>query len=103
MAKSGNIMSISEVLLEQNKGSKGYYVHNWKELLPEGSQWFPGCPGDPACKQCGGTGYLRMSLPLGHPHFGEIFLCSCVNQQSINQSRLRTEKAVKEYGYKADD
>lgn len=100
--RSGNTMSITEVLAEQRKPGKSY-VHNWKELLPPGSNWFPGCPGDPSCHQCGGTGYLRMDLPIGHPHMGEIFLCTCVNQQSINRSRLLTEKAVKEYGYREDE
>jgi len=54
------------------------YVHDWREHLPKGSRWNPGDPGNPLCTQCDGTGYVRLDLPLGHPAFGKIFLCSCV-------------------------
>jgi DNA replication protein DnaC len=35
-----------------------------------------GC-GDPNCPHCQGNGYLRQDLPLGHPDFGNIVVCSC--------------------------
>jgi len=34
-------------------------------------------PGDPNCPICGGVGYLRQDLPLGHPDFGKLEMCSC--------------------------
>jgi hypothetical protein len=46
--------------------------------VPSGSRWFPGCPGDPTCEECEGTGYIRLEVPPGHPACGRIFLCSCV-------------------------
>ena len=47
-------------------------------------------PGDPACPICGGVGYLRQDLPIDHPNFGKLMMCSCrqtvVSQRT--QSRL---------------
>jgi DNA replication protein DnaC len=37
--------------------------------------------GDPNCKICGGVGYLRQDLPLGHPDFGKLQICSCRESQ----------------------
>jgi DNA replication protein DnaC len=34
-------------------------------------------PGDPNCPICGGVGYLRQELPVGHPDFGKVTICSC--------------------------
>jgi DNA replication protein DnaC len=33
--------------------------------------------GDPNCPHCGGLGYLRTDLPLGHPDFGKVEICTC--------------------------
>ncbi|MBN1147498.1 MAG: ATP-binding protein [Anaerolineales bacterium] len=41
-------------------------------------------PGDPQCPYCHGLGYLRQDLPLGHPEFGRLQICSC-RQAQINQ------------------
>lgn len=34
-------------------------------------------PGDPNCKICGGLGYVRQDLPVGHPDFGKMQICVC--------------------------
>jgi len=34
-------------------------------------------PGDPDCPICGGVGYVRADLPLGHPDFGKVQPCTC--------------------------
>ena len=44
-------------------------------------------PGDPKCKICGGVGYLRQDLPVGHPDFGKIQICSCREGQIKKQAR----------------
>ncbi len=44
-------------------------------------------PGDPACKICAGVGYLRQDLPLGHPDFGKLQVCSCREGQLKKQAR----------------
>jgi DNA replication protein DnaC len=41
-------------------------------------------PGDPDCPHCGGIGYLRKDVPLGHPDFGKIEPCVC-RQGDINR------------------
>jgi hypothetical protein len=53
------------------------YASGWQKGLPKGSRWFPGCPGDPACEGCDGTGYLRLDFPVGHPALGKLVLCEC--------------------------
>jgi hypothetical protein len=63
--------------------SSGKVVRDWRDQLPPGSKWFPGCPGNPACKTCDGTGYVRLELPMSSPYFGKILLCDCVNQKPI--------------------
>jgi DNA replication protein DnaC len=34
-------------------------------------------PGDPNCEMCAGVGYLRQEVPVGHPDFGKLEVCSC--------------------------
>ncbi len=43
--------------------------------------------GDPECKICGGVGYLRRDLPVGHPDFGRIHICNCRAGQLKQQVR----------------
>ncbi len=44
-------------------------------------------PGDPNCPLCGGLGYLRRDLPLGHPDFGRIEVCDCRRRDVAHQVR----------------
>ncbi len=44
-------------------------------------------PGDPDCEICGGTGYVRRDLPVGHPDFGKISICKC--RQGEVQQKVR--------------
>ncbi len=34
-------------------------------------------PGDLNCPLCGGVGYLRSDVPVGHPDFGKLEICTC--------------------------
>jgi DNA replication protein DnaC len=36
--------------------------------------------GDPNCPYCGGLGYIRQDLPVGHPEFGRLQVCTCRDQ-----------------------
>lgn len=45
--------------------------------------------GDPDCKICGGVGYIRLELPVGHPDFGRVQVCSC--RQETIRSRIREQ------------
>jgi DNA replication protein DnaC len=45
--------------------------------------------GDPSCPLCGGLGYLRRDLPVGHPEFGRIEICECRRQSVTDQVRSR--------------
>ena len=46
-------------------------------------------PGDPNCPHCGGMGFLRRDLPVGHPEFGKLLICPCRNNQISQQVRQR--------------
>lgn len=72
---------ISEVVdeLTATKSAKIRFVENWREMIPPGSRWRPGDKGDPTCQSCKGIGYVRMDFPVGHPDFGKLFECECVN------------------------
>lgn len=43
--------------------------------------------GDPNCPICGGVGYYRLDLPLGHPDFGKLHACDC-RMREISQRAL---------------
>ncbi|MEJ2012027.1 MAG: ATP-binding protein [Anaerolineales bacterium] len=43
--------------------------------------------GDPNCPHCGGSGYLRADLPVDHPDFGKLQICSC--RAADVQARMR--------------
>ncbi len=36
--------------------------------------------GDPNCPICGGVGFVRQDLPVGHPDFGRLQVCVCRQQ-----------------------
>jgi DNA replication protein DnaC len=48
-----------------------------------------GLLGDPDCPYCGGLGYVRRDLPVGHPDFGKIEICTCRYQDVNQQVRQR--------------
>jgi DNA replication protein DnaC len=41
-------------------------------------------PGDPDCPICHGVGYFRLDMPLGHPDFGKLQICTC-RQGQVSQ------------------
>jgi len=50
-----------------------------------------GAPTDeaPACEYCGGAGYVRRDVPLGHPDFGRAAPCVCVLREGIAERHAR--------------
>jgi DNA replication protein DnaC len=49
-------------------------------------------PGEPDCPLCGGVGYLRTDLPIEHPDFGKLRICTCRQGQIHQQTRERLFK-----------
>ncbi|MBE9474707.1 MAG: ATP-binding protein [Chloroflexi bacterium] len=45
--------------------------------------------GDPECPYCGGLGYLRADVPIGHQDFGKILTCTCRQAQVSQQVHRR--------------
>ncbi|MFQ5611816.1 MAG: ATP-binding protein [Anaerolineae bacterium] len=44
------------------------------------------------CPECGGTGYLRLDVPVGHPDFGKFALCQCKEREREAQRLKRLRK-----------
>ena len=46
---------------------------------------------DEVCPICGGVGFVRYDVPLGHPHFGKAVACACRLRREAQErgSRLR--------------
>lgn len=44
-------------------------------------------PGKKDCPHCGGLGYLRLDLPVGHPNFGKLQPCVCRQNELSKQVR----------------
>lgn len=55
---------------------------NSAETLPPNSE-------DDVCPLCGGTGYVRLDVPIGHPQFGKAVPCSCRRQVLREKQRDR--------------
>ena len=47
--------------------------------------------GDPNCRICRGMGYIRLDVPVGHPHFGRLFPCTC-RLAEIEAQRSETQR-----------
>jgi DNA replication protein DnaC len=49
--------------------------------------------GDPKCPICHGMGYVRLDVPVGHPHFGKLFPCTC-RMEEIELKRSETLRSL---------
>jgi DNA replication protein DnaC len=49
----------------------------------------PALRGDPDCEICGGIGFVRQELPIGHPDFGRLQVCSCRAREVELEARRR--------------
>ncbi|MDD2920785.1 MAG: ATP-binding protein [Anaerolineales bacterium] len=45
--------------------------------------------GDPNCPHCGGAGYVRMDVPVGHEKFGKLESCVCRAKDVAKSARSR--------------
>jgi hypothetical protein len=86
------ITTIKDVMAEMaDRSGAPQLVRDWKSMLPPGSRWHPNDPGDPTCKDCEGTGYVRLNLPVGHRHFGELVFCECAAEKVRQWEARKTE------------
>ena len=47
---------------------------------------------EPLCPLCGGAGYLRMEVPVGHPNFGRLFPCQCKLNEMADRTHVDLER-----------
>jgi DNA replication protein DnaC len=45
--------------------------------------------GKPDCPHCGGAGFLRVDLPLGHENFGRLEVCACRSDELVRNASKR--------------
>jgi DNA replication protein DnaC len=48
--------------------------------------------GEPACPLCGGAGFVRAPVTLGHPDFGKALPCRCIVEESAEQRSARLRR-----------
>ena len=58
----------------------------------------PGDLGKPECSACGGSGWLRIDVPVGHEFFGKLFECECQS----GTLAARRAGAVQKYSQMSD-
>ena len=52
------------------------------------------------CKYgCGGAGYLRRELPVGHPSFGRAYPCACTKEKTARVEEHRSSLSTTEQGF----
>ncbi|MDP2673720.1 MAG: ATP-binding protein [Dehalococcoidia bacterium] len=49
-------------------------------------------PADDACPDCGGAGFVRRTVRLGHPDFGKAFPCRCTDDEREDQRLARLQR-----------
>ena len=49
--------------------------------------------GEPQCPVCGGLGFVRNDVPVGHPDFGKLFPCQC-RLSEIEQRRMERLRSL---------
>ena len=49
-----------------------------------------------ACEKCGGIGYVRLTVPVGHPAFGRAIPCECQRDRLAKRraERLREQAGI---------
>jgi DNA replication protein DnaC len=57
---------------------------NLSSTEPHPSQGSTASLGDPNCPICGGSGYYRLDVPVGHVEFGRLQVCTC-RQGQVSQ------------------
>lgn len=57
--------------------------------IPSTTDWKSKTLGDPDCPKCRGSGYLRLDVPIDHPQFGKLQVCSCRSTEMSQQVRQK--------------
>ena len=64
-------------------------ARNMATMVAKNATTFLEALGDPNCPHCHGAGYLRRDLPLGHPDFGKLEICTCRQADVMRAVRER--------------
>jgi DNA replication protein DnaC len=54
--------------------------------------WSAADDDEPACPLCGGAGFVRAPVSLGHPDFGKALPCRCIAEESEEQRSARLRR-----------
>lgn len=88
--KAKNIASIAAGLNLSPKETRDHSVS------PRVGDCFPSCP------ECGGIGYLRTDVPVGHPKFGKLERCPRAQALAVEKS-LQADEIDARLGLTADE
>ncbi|MEX0801076.1 MAG: ATP-binding protein [Dehalococcoidia bacterium] len=59
---------------------------------PVPAEAVPDEPADDVCELCGGAGFVRKNVRLGHPDFGRAFACRCTDDEGEDQRLARLQR-----------
>src|SRR3972149_550832 len=69
---------------KEAKGTKGAKKKRRVATPAQGVFRSHDLPGDPNCPICQGVGYYRLEVPVEHPDFGKLQICTC-RQGEVSQ------------------
>jgi DNA replication protein DnaC len=64
-------------------------LHNAIQQANAAAALEPDLPEDEPCARCGGAGFVRKAVRLGHPDFGRAFPCACTRDEEEGEKRAR--------------
>ena len=86
--RSANDMAIGDVVRSFMAGRPaGDAVDSDNRPLQSAQRGLMRPANDDTCPRCGGTGYLRLDVPVGDPSFGQAIPCSCKEVQREERRR----------------
>jgi DNA replication protein DnaC len=59
---------------------------------PESTDTWSATDDEPTCPLCGGAGFVRAPVSLGHPDFGKALPCRCIAEESEEQRSARLRR-----------
>jgi DNA replication protein DnaC len=72
---------------------------SWREFISK----YPSAPQGYCKYGCGGAGYFRRELPVGHPQFGKAITCQCTKDKMVRTEEYRDNLSTREQTFTLDN
>src|SRR5438093_4286392 len=90
MPRAGNMKSLEEILKSSGLNDATTRANG---ASPPGPSPEPALDeADDLCPRCGGAGFVRKAVRLGHPDFGKAFACECIADEREDQRLARLQR-----------